>query len=722
MVGLVLVALLSLSTSASAFGFLNPHRLLSKRALPANSDGFVIPLSTDAQGRYVASIGMGNQGKGAPIQNFTFMISTSTSLTAVAGTKCPSCISQIGTSSLYNASMSQTQVALNGSNTITIGGNAIKGDRISEACGLKTENGSLWWYQDQTGKSIFTPLVVADESNGIFGNGASGLLGLGRRAGNDSFIETVFRNYRGWQNFTIGLQLNNPNEVDPNGTVKSAGVMDFRATDTQYNDQITYNPVVVASNDDIPSNYPNAWSLKLDSWSATADGWTVGRNTGGVAVVETSITDIRFPYEEAEAFYSRLGGATATNSSDGTTWSIPCKNSLSLTVVFGGKSYTVPSDKLVEGDTSGTMCTGLVRSWDNPFITSYLLGRTFAQTVYIVYNANRNGTDTIGFAPRGSSTLRDSRMSAGAVAGISVGATLAVVAALVIAFLWWRRKKRMHKVSRESKDGQKLIEPYEPIPTATTPGFTINTSSANTTRRSNNYFIEQGPIGGDADAHHQGALLAGISPEGTPHTANSSHRRKAEEAGYAMQNLSLRSPRRASSLRTHTTTTDFVQHLPPPTTPGGTSSTGPSSDTRPFSMDGHTSHYPSSPQPSSDAVISRHGSSIDASAAAAAAAAGGTGIRHFSSSSTVDPRHQSAMTGLLSPTSTSPQHQIHYHIHLPPGATPPTLPPGSIVHEYANDEPAPEYTERPESAHSLVPTTTPAVTTPHTATSGHFVS
>ena len=145
-------------------------------------------------------------------------------------------------------------------------------------------------------------VVVADESSGIFGNGASGLLGLGRRAGNDSFIETVFRNHRAWQNFTIGLELNNPNDVDPSGAVKSAGAMDVRGTDTQYNGQITFNPIVVASTDDIPSNYPSAWSLKLDSWSATADGWTVGRNTGGVAVVETSITDIRFPYEEAEAF------------------------------------------------------------------------------------------------------------------------------------------------------------------------------------------------------------------------------------------------------------------------------------------------------------------------------------------------------------------------------------------------------------------------------------
>ena len=310
-------------------------------------------------------------------------------------------------------------------------------------------------------------------------------------------------------------------------------------------------------------------------------------------------------------------------------------------------------------------------------------------------------------------------MSAGAVAGISIGVTLAVVLALIIAFLWWRRRKRVHRVNRDSKDGKKLIEPYDPIPTATTPGFTINTSSANTTRRSNNYFIEQGPVGGEADPHHQGGgLLAGMSPEITPRTANTSHRRKAEEAGYAMQNLTPRSPQRASSQHTHTTATEFLQNLPPPTTPGGSSATGPSSDTRPFSLDGHTSHYPSSAQPSSDAMpSSRHGSSIDASAAAAAAAAAGgagaAGIRHFSSSSTVDPRHQSAMTGLLSPTSGSPQHQIHYHIHLPPGATAPNLP-GSIVHEYSNDEPAPEYTE-----HST--TTTPAVTTPHTATSGHFV-
>ena len=52
------VAVLSLSTSAYAFASWNPLHSLSKRDLPANSDGFTIPLSTDAQGRYVASIGM----------------------------------------------------------------------------------------------------------------------------------------------------------------------------------------------------------------------------------------------------------------------------------------------------------------------------------------------------------------------------------------------------------------------------------------------------------------------------------------------------------------------------------------------------------------------------------------------------------------------------------------------------------------------------------------
>ncbi|KAG8842091.1 hypothetical protein FRC20_004638 [Serendipita sp. 405] len=200
----VLLAILGCSPlpAASALSFrslLGTRSPLVKRALPVDGDGLEIPLYKDSLGRYVASISMGNQEKvGATIQNFSFVLSTSSPYTAVAGAKCAACISEVGSSSLYNDTISQTEVPLNNTQSLVIGDNQVKGDTISEACAFVQRNGSLWWYPDQT-------VMVASESQNFFANGAAGLIGLGRSSGKDSFIDTVFRDHAGWNTLLIGL-------------------------------------------------------------------------------------------------------------------------------------------------------------------------------------------------------------------------------------------------------------------------------------------------------------------------------------------------------------------------------------------------------------------------------------------------------------------------------------------------------------------------------------
>jgi hypothetical protein len=304
-----------------------------------------------------------------------------------------------------------------------------------------------------------------------------------------------------------------------------------------------------------------------------------------------------------------------------------------------------------------------------------------------VYNANRNGTgDTLGFAPRSGGS--SSGLSNGAVAGISVGATIAFFLLLLILFLWWRHKRAVRVTNTTPVDGggPHKIEPYTPT-SSSTPMFNLNSAP----NHHGPYVIEQGPIGGDVG--QTTALLSATTPDASPSTATMppSHRRKAEEAGFLVNNGrgSIASRGRPSSSQTATTSTDYMQNIP--------SLLG-----APSSPDGRqTGALPSSP---------------------GGAAGGGQTAQPQPTPTNPDPslgRHLSTDTRALSPLSP----QIHYHIHVTPDAAaggflPGNIPSGAIIHEY-NDEPAPEYSERPGSRESsgseqgrMLPA--PPTTTSHT--------
>ncbi|KAG8750176.1 hypothetical protein FRC14_000755 [Serendipita sp. 396] len=402
-----------------------------------------------------------------------------------------------------------------------------------------------------------------------------------------------------------------------------------------------------------------------------------------------------------------------------------------------------------------------------------MLGAAFAQTVYIAYNATRDGNDTIGFAPRpGSNTLRDSRMSAGAVAGISVGATVGFFLCLLLFYLWWRAKRAVRVINYTEKDGgsKSGIEPYTPLTatspafkpmgspglysattpgfSATSPGFTLSPSGNghSSEQDRHQYVIEQGPIGGDV-VGVAASVPSSVTPESSPRSTMlpPAHRRKAEEAGllaptsFTAAALAARRGNRPPSQGesvSNVTSTDYLHNL---VSPGGvTTSTGlmgqgggalPSTpgsqiyhpgDAIPQtqSTQQHVTH-----QSSAEPLLVRNGTPANASTTVSTPPPTSSATPAPSS---MDTRHQSTATNLMSPTS---PHQIHYHIHIAPGASATNfpLPPGSIIHEYSADEPAPEYSERPGSMSMSMDgvethTHTHVTTPPHTGTSTHFAS
>jgi hypothetical protein len=144
-------------------------------------------------------------------------------------------------------------------------------------------------------------VIVANQSNGFFANGASGFVGLGRSGGDASFISTAFRTHTAWDNLTIGLALG-----IQKGNNASTGVMDMRATDSSYYDgDVKYAPVLPAATD-VPTNYPADWSLHLDSWTIDTGGVRTEHTTGGVAIVEPYFPEIRFPQDQALLFCKLL--------------------------------------------------------------------------------------------------------------------------------------------------------------------------------------------------------------------------------------------------------------------------------------------------------------------------------------------------------------------------------------------------------------------------------
>lgn len=136
---------------------------------------------------------------------------------------------------------------------------------------------------------------MAEDTRNLFANGAAGLLGLGRTAGNMSFVAAIFREHKGWASLPIGLAL------DPTDS-NNAGYMDLHQIDTSFYDGDLHQVPVTAAGSDLPVNMPSDWSLTLDSWSVDIGDSRFEHTSGGVAIIEPYFPEIRLPQDQAVLF------------------------------------------------------------------------------------------------------------------------------------------------------------------------------------------------------------------------------------------------------------------------------------------------------------------------------------------------------------------------------------------------------------------------------------
>ncbi|KAJ3849520.1 hypothetical protein EV368DRAFT_67380 [Lentinula lateritia] len=143
--------------------------VLDKRDTDPSLETLIIPLTLGNTSRYSVDIGM---SPGPDQQSFSFIVTTGTGYSVVAGVGCNDCQ---GVSS-YNANLSTTVKQLPDVQNMSLVGTNASGSLVEENCQLTQANGSAWPYPNQT-------LIVANTSSNLFSPGIFDVLGLGTNDG-----------------------------------------------------------------------------------------------------------------------------------------------------------------------------------------------------------------------------------------------------------------------------------------------------------------------------------------------------------------------------------------------------------------------------------------------------------------------------------------------------------------------------------------------------------
>ncbi|TFY52508.1 hypothetical protein EVJ58_g9977 [Rhodofomes roseus] len=429
----IALCLAHLASALPALGI--TRRATSQAPAPTTID---IPLHFDPSGRYVIPVGM---SPGANQQNFSFTLATSTGLTSVAGLGCSSC-SDI---SLYNQSASSTAKSLNDNDSVSLVGGSYSGSVIKEDCSMAT-TGSEWLYKNQT-------IVVAQaQQNGtVFGNGASGVLGLGTNrlssssssststGYSSSFSDSIFsqwlQNNADQDSFQFGMDIA-PARRDADEHERARGRSKYNQGGLTYKN-VQNNASLVYSAGSQPD-----WSVPLDGWKVSSGGDSFSSGDQMMVSVDPYYTDIYFPAKEAQLFNAVISGSSvqsglSTLGSQSQAWEVPCDSKVSLAININDQTFTLDESVLVRQTSSGTCFSG-VEGWMDGSVDEYIFGALFVSQVYLVFNIGRNGTDAVGFAPK---IAAKKSSNVGAIVGGTVGGVVGVLLTGIAVFFYIRSRQ-----------------------------------------------------------------------------------------------------------------------------------------------------------------------------------------------------------------------------------------------------------------------------------------
>ncbi|KAL6305672.1 aspartic peptidase domain-containing protein [Sparassis latifolia] len=381
-------------------------------------------------------------------------------------------------------SKSTTAQSMSGSDGASLADASYSGKVIKETCTMATTNGSDWNYKNQT-------IVVADSSNTgtIFNNGVSGVLGLGTNRNvaaastpgstfNAGFDDTIFGQWLdrnpSQPAFRYGMQISSPiitpkntsSTNQPTVTPKSnAGTLHWLSPDSS-----AYNPNHMASmavQPNTAANYSTSsgqpdFTVELDGWQFKSGNSASQNNQPMVATVDPYYTDMYFPLEQAQLINGIISGSVYEPSlsslgSESGAWMVPCDAKYTFTVSIGSQSFTLDQSTLMTN--SDAVCTSGIEGWTDSSITQYILGARFLSQFYVIFEINRNGTDTVTLAAR-SSTSHSTNV--GAIVGGTIGGVAGVLLIVLGALFYFRRHRYRfsEKMDIIGEPISAVVEPY----------------------------------------------------------------------------------------------------------------------------------------------------------------------------------------------------------------------------------------------------------------------
>ena len=196
-----------------------------------------------------------------------------------------------------------------------------------------------------------------------------------------------------------------------------------------------------------------------------------------------------------------------TSDSTSLSWRVPCDQVFTLSITIGGSTYRMKNEQLISLDSTGTLCTSLVKGWANPVIRAYLFGAPFATSAYIVYNAQQDQSgDEIGVAQRAVNPviMVNQGVPTTVLIATIVGSVCGMGFVVVGTLCYLDRRRRQDSDTRKTKTKTKTktrtkrstvkfeIEALtdEAPPSSATPMLSPS-------KRQRNYILVQGPIGGE---------------------------------------------------------------------------------------------------------------------------------------------------------------------------------------------------------------------------------
>ncbi|KAF5353146.1 hypothetical protein D9758_008755 [Tetrapyrgos nigripes] len=236
-------------------------------------------------------------------------------------------------------------------------------------------------------------------SDGLLDDPVSGLLGLGFETIAASkappFWESLVKN-GAWDQPLMSFQLTRMQNVSSATELEAGGTFTMGFTDSSlFTGDIDYN--------NIPDGMETYWIQQMSS--LTSQGSSISLSTATqYAAIDTGTTLVGGPSSVISQIFAQVEGAQpATGNYEG-YYTFPCDTDVTVTMAFGGKSWTVSPDDFRVAEISRGECLGGFFELDTGTETpSWIVGDTFLKNVYSVFRYN---PPSVGFAQLSSTALQ----------------------------------------------------------------------------------------------------------------------------------------------------------------------------------------------------------------------------------------------------------------------------------------------------------------------------